>query len=268
MRKKQHFIGFLSVILVGLACVTNSQTSRIAAPQPTRTPIPTFTATALPPTATPIQPTPTEAVVTAAPLVGSDGATEVAAITDTPVSTDTPVPTGTPLPTDTPVPPTNTPVPPTAVPPTATPVPTATPAPPTNTPVANSPLPTPTPQPVSPPGDYEAQNTEGDRNCANVAAIGSVINDKDDQPIPGVQVEVRGEDDDDDEFNGTFTGATNADGKYTILLGEGLDAAGEGFIAKIVGPEVKSDEHEWKTTEDCEGDDALQVMDIKWVRED
>lgn len=242
--KQSNFI-FVVLFFTILACATNTPAA-VAPPQPTRTPFPTFTITPVPPTPAP---TPT--------------------FTDTPLATDTPPPTETPTPappTDTPVPSTNTPVPPTntSVPPTNTPLPpTSTP-----TPVAASVLPTPTntPEPGTLPGEYEEDDTDFDQNCAHVGLTGRVYQQNGEAPIEYVTVQVTG---DEDPYRGPYTAKTNADGEYTILIGElNNDIDGVEFEAIITGgPGVKSlDEVDWTVSSDCDDEDAIQIFIINWQR--
>ena len=241
---------------VALACATNTPVAQQFAARPTRTPLPTFTNTPIPPSATPI-PTETDTVVP----------TNTPVPTETPIPTDTPVP-ATEVPTDTPVPPTNTPAP---IPPTNTPVP------PTNTPVPTpipepvSPVATPTPAetavPASPPGKYKPRDIEEKANCAHIGVTGFVKNGGDDDAprMPGVTIMVTG---DEDGFRGPYYGTTDSDGDYAIVLGElGKIPERVEFKAEIFGPGVDTDdEPEWSVSDDCHGDDANQIMDIEWYK--
>ena len=244
------------VMATTLACATNTPVAQQYAVRATRTPLPTFTNTPIPPSATPV-PTETDTVVP----------------TDTPVPSDTPVPTNTPVPatdvpTETPVPPTNTPVP---VPPTNTPAP----VPPTNTPEPTpipqpvSPVATPVPAetavPASPPGEYKRDDVETKSNCAHIGVTGKVRNGGDDgaKGMPGVTIQVTG---DEDGFRGPYYATTDEEGKYGLVIAEfGKVPERVEFKAEIYGPDVKTkDALEWSVSDDCHGEDANQVMDIEW----
>jgi hypothetical protein len=240
---------FWVLVITVLACATNTPVA-VAPPQPTRTPFPTFTVTPIPPTS---QPT---ATGTNTPLVIN---------TPTPEETFTP----TPNPTDTALPPTDTPVPPTITPapPTNTPVPpTNTPVPAPVSPVSPVSAPTSTPEPGTPPGEYEEDDTDFDQDCANAGLIGRVYEQNGEAPIEYVTVQVTG---DDDPYRGPYTAKTNKDGQYTIFIG-GLndDIDGVEFEAKIIGgPGVESlDEVDWEVSSDCEDEDAIQIFIIDWQR--
>ena len=109
---------------------------------------------------------------------------------------------------------------------------------------------------------------EAEANCAHVGVRGAVRvgPDDDDDPIANVTIRVTGEDD----YTGPFFGTSGADGKYAIVIGEygHVDEDIE-FRAEVFGPGVDtSDEPEWETTEDCHSDDAVQIMNIDWARDD
>ena len=251
-KRMQARLVFGVLIVASLACATNTPVANIATARPTRTPFPTFTLTPIPPTSTP-RPTDTNTPIY----------TDTPIPTATPIPTDTPVPTGTPVPTDTP---TNTPVPPTntAVPATNTPVP-PTPTPP---PVAQSPLSTPTatPEPDTPPGRYEHDREEGSTNCAHIAVFGQVIEREGKAPVPFVRLEVKG---DKSKYAGPYTGKTDQDGYYTIVISELNDEVDEvDFTINVVGPRVESNDFEWKVDSDCHKDGAIQVMEIIWKKKD
>jgi hypothetical protein len=249
--KNRRWLLLVAVLIFAtLACATNTPVAQIATPRPTRTPIPTFTATPIPPTPTP---RPTD---TPTPL-----ATLTPTPTDTPLATATPQPTDTAVPAATPVPPTPPPAP-TAAPPTNTPIP-----PPTPIPVAQSVLATPTntPAPDTPSGKYEIEDNEPSKNCAHVAVVGRVL-DRGDDPVQYVTIQVTG---DKSDYKGPYTGKTDKDGYYTVLIGE-LNEKVDGveFEAKVIGPNVKTESHKWKVSSDCHEDGAIQVMEIKWQKKD
>lgn len=266
----QNWIGYRSYsrrwlwftcLLAGiiLACGPNAPLAQRATARPTRTPLPTFTSTPIPPTSPPL-PSPTHTPIEAVALanVSEPTATETAI-----PPTNTPVP-----PTATPIPPPPTPVPqPTPVPPPPTPVPppTATPAP-----VAISPLATPTNTgvPSSPPGKYKPYSVEGKANCAHIGVQGVVRDgdDGDDDPIANVTIQVTG---DEDGFRGPYYGTTASDGFYGIVIGEfGKVPDRVEFRAEVYGNDVKTDNRPtWKTTQDCHGDNAVQIMEIEWAKE-
>jgi hypothetical protein len=234
-----------------LACATNTPVAGVPAPPATRTPYPTFTPTPIPSTPTPV-PTGTETPIA----------------TDTPESTSTPLPseTPTPSPSDTPIPPTNTPVPPTNTPAP----PTNTPLPPTNTPVAVSALPTPTntPEPDTPPGRYEEDDIEIEQNCAHVGVYGRVYTQDGEDPIEHVTVKVTGNK---NPYKGPYTGKTDKDGNYSILIGElKRDIDNVDFKAVITGGAgVESvDDPKWEVSDDCNDNNAIQVIRIDWQLQD
>lgn len=260
-------VAVIVLLAAMLACATNTPASHIAAPPPTRTPLPTFTFTPLPPTATPV---PTDTPVPPPPPADQEEAPAGAAPppVDTPAPVaDTPAPpTATPVPTDTPAPPTDTPVPThTPAPPTNTPVPPPTPTP---VPVATSPLATPTPtatpEPGTPPGRYEALSTDGIQNCYDIGVTGRVRTKSGDTPVQYVTIQVTG---DEDDWEGPFIGKTDADGRYNIYIGPIGDVGSVDFKAEVIGGAgVKSeDKPEWKTSGDCHKDGAIQVMEINWA---
>jgi hypothetical protein len=243
---KRRFFILVLLLLVTLACATNTPVASVATPRPTRTPVPTFTVTH-----TPLPPT------------SSPTATDTPIPTDTPIVTDTPIPTDTPVPTETPIPPTNAPPPPTAAPPTNTPEPS-----PTFTAVAESALPTPTftPEPGTPAGHYEAVKEEGEQNCAHIGVTGRVL-DEDDDPVQWVTIQVKG---DDDDFRGPYIGKTDADGYYSILITELTeDVDRVEFEAEVIGgPNVKADDTpDWEVRSNCSNKNATQVRRIDWRRE-
>lgn len=243
--RKTAFLVLVITIPV-LACVTNTPVA-VAPPQPTRTPFPTFTVTPIPPTPLP---TPT--------------GTDTPLVTDTPTPEPTPTlkPTDTAVPsTDTPVPPTNTPVPPpTPIPPTATPIPAPV------SPISPVAIPTNTPEPSTPPGEYEEDDTDFDQNCAHVGLTGRVYQQNGEAPIEHVTVQVTG---DENPYKGPYTAKSNKDGEYTILIGElNKNIDGVEFEAIITGgPGVVSlDKVEWEVSDNCEDENAIQIFIIKWQR--
>ena len=244
-----RLLGPCLLVATTLACVTNTPVAQISTPRPTRTPFPTFTITPIPPSPTPV---PTR--------------------TNTPIPSDTPIPTHTPLPpTDTPIPtdtlvptapppppPTNPPAP-AAPPPTAAPVPAA-PAPANTSPIA---APTNTPEPGTPPGQYEVRGTQQKNDCANIGVFGKVREKGSDRPVQFATIEVKG---DDSDYQGPYIDKTNQDGRYDIFI-SGLkeDIDGVKFKAKVVGAGVESEDTvEWEISTDCHGDDAIQVYEINW----
>lgn len=246
----QHRRWLISGILAltTLACVTNTPVAQVATPRPTRTPLPTFTQTPIPPTPLP---TPT---FTLTPIP-----TDTPTISPTPLPpTNTPPPTDTPAPTQPPPPPPTQPPPP---PPTNTPVPAPTPVPANISPVAT---PTNTAEPGTPPGRYEVEKEDGENNCGNVGVKGKVTEKGNDNPVQWVTIEVTGE----DEFKGPYIGKTGSDGKYTILIGPvNDDINGIEFKVKVVGAGAESEDTvKWEASDDCEGDEDIQVMEIDWVR--
>lgn len=247
------------LILISLACATNRSLARRATPRPTRTPLPTFTNTPLSPTAAPVRPA---AIAPVQPVVIAEATTPTASPTPPPAPTDTPVP-----PTNTPIPPTNTPAPrPTPVPPTNTPVPPS----PTPVPAPVSPLATPpqTSVAASPPGKYRPRLVQGEANCAHIGVAGVVRDgdEDDDAPVPNVTIQVTG---DEDGFRGPYYSTTGSDGTYGLVIGEfGKVPDRVEFRAEIYGPDVKTDDRpSWNTTNDCHGDNAVQVMRINWRKE-
>lgn len=244
-----RLVGYL-LVLITLACATNTPVAQVPTPHPTNTSLPTFTMTPLPSTATPV---PSE---TLTPIPS-----ETPVVTETPTPTDTPLPaTETPVPTDTPVPPpTNTPRP-APPPPTNTPVPTAIPASSVNTsPIA---APTNTPQPDTPPGRYEALEIEGEKNCFDMGVRGRVTEKGSDRPVQFATIRVEGEDD----FKGPFFGKSDEKGDYGIYIGPIDDVGKMDFTAEVVGDGVKSEDAvDWTTDKDCHKDGAIQVMKINWA---
>lgn len=88
--------------------------------------------------------------------------------------------------------------------------------------------------------------------------------DDDDDPMPNVTIELKG---DEEGYEGPYYVTTGSDGKYTYVFGEYGDVGRVEFRAKIIGPDVKTDDRpRWKTTGDCHEDDALQVMRIDWAK--
>jgi hypothetical protein len=154
----------------------------------TRTPKPTFTATA--------KATSTD---TASPT-----ARPTQTPTSTPTATDTPEPTDTPAPTSTPM---NT----------ATPLPTSTPTTaPTSTPRPTS-LPTeiPTPAPTCTPAlPFTGSAVGGSPNCGTMGIWG-YVNTSGGNPYPDVTVGVWS-----DAWEGRVSAPSEADGKYTVLLSD------------------------------------------------
>ncbi|MDM8532726.1 hypothetical protein QUF63_16315 [Anaerolineales bacterium HSG25] len=220
-------------------------------PKPTRTTFPTFTATPVPPTRPP-HPTATNTATSINTPLPTD--TPLPDDTVTPTATDTP--TETPEPSSTPIPPTNTPPPP-----TSTPVPTPTPQVQVNSPVA-----TPTPADGNTrPGNYVVHNSSNEQNCERVAVYGQIKEDGDKTPIRFAEIEVSG-DDDDDEFDGPHRTKTDANGYYDLYIGHPNAVKGKKFRAKIVGDQVNSEEVRWKTSGDCNGNGTIQTMNIDWRR--
>ena len=243
------------LLITTLACVTNTPVAQRATVRPTRTPFPTFTNTPLPPTATPV---PTD---TPAPLV-----TETPTDTPLPPPTDTIAPTDTQVPTDTPRP-TSPPAapPPTAPPPpTNTPEPTAAPAPVDVSPLAT---PTNTSVPGSPPGVYRPKEIEEQANCAHLGIAGYVRDgdDDDDPRLPGVTIQVTG---DEDGFRGPFLTTTDGSGEYGLVIGEfGKIPDRVEFVAQVIGEGVETEDRpEWSFDDNCNASDARQIMRIIWSK--
>ncbi|MEM7343673.1 MAG: hypothetical protein AAF485_05485, partial [Chloroflexota bacterium] len=237
-----------------LACLTNTSSAGVPSARPTRTPLPTFTTTALPPTKT-LVPTATPVLLVAATTTP----TETPEATETPIPTETvePTETATPVPDDT-----ATPVPPTAAPPTATATNTAVANSPVSAPVATSPLPTPTntPDPGSPPGRYEAVKEKKQNNCFDVGVTGFVGDKGSGAPIEGVTIEVTG-------HNGPYRGTTDAQGRYNIFIGSLDDVGKKDFRAIVFGDPatvISEDDPTWTTSTDCNDSNGIQVMEIDW----
>ncbi|MCB0224848.1 MAG: hypothetical protein KDI02_14245 [Anaerolineae bacterium] len=253
LNRKPFWI-YILLLAVSLACATNTPVAQRATVRPTRTPLPTFTITPLPPTATPV---PTETPI---PLV-TDTPTEppTAIPTDTPIPTDTLVPTDTPQPTSPPA--AAAPPPP---PPTDTPEPTAAPEPAEISPVAT---PTNTAIPGSPPGEYRPKETEKRANCAHLGVTGYVRDgdDDDDPRLPGVTIQVTG---DEDGFRGPFYATTDGKGEYGMVIGEfGKIPERVEFVAEITGENVKTEDRpKWSFSDNCNSNDALQIMYIIWSK--
>jgi hypothetical protein len=126
--------------------------------------------------------------------------------------------------------------------------------------------PTNTPEPGTPPGEYEEDDTDFDQDCANVGLIGRVYEQNGEAPIEHVTVQVTG---DEDPYRGPYTAKTNKDGEYTVFIsGLNEDINGVEFEAVIIGgPGVESlDEVDWEVSDDCEDDDAIQIFIIDWQR--
>lgn len=135
-------------------------------------------------------------------------------------------------------------------------------------PVANSVIATPTnpPDPDTPSGDYEIEVKEPHNNCAHVAVFGKVYNRKSETPVQYATIQVTG---DEDGFKGPYTAKSDKDGYFTVVIGElSGEVDGVDFKAKIVGPNVKTEGHEWRVSDDCHDEDAIQVMEIEWERRD
>jgi hypothetical protein len=128
---------------------------------------------------------------------------------------------------------------------------------PTNTAVAGSPS-----------GTYKPHLVKGEPNCAHVGVTGVVRDgdEEDDDPIPNVTIQVTG---DEDGFRGPYYATTGSDGSYGLVIGEfGKVPERVEFKAEVYGPDVETDDSpEWKTTDDCHADDAVQVMRIDWAKD-
>jgi hypothetical protein len=230
----QRVLPIIALTLVA-GCSWGSREARVPRPEPTRVPQPTFTITPLPPTPTPPR------------------------SPDMPTPTDTPpAPTDTPTPTDTPVPPTPTPVPP-----TATPVPaTATPLPPT--PTSELAIPAPTAMPTTMPApapQFELYSYRKENNCDDLGIDGTVY-DAQGNPLPGITIEVIGE-------NETFTATSGSDGTYNIHLGSLRDLPDEASVWHVQlkdKGQIVSDKLGWTTSHDCSDAEAIQVVHLDWKR--
>ncbi len=230
----RHANATIVLLFALLACGLPAPSSqRESALAPTTTPLPTFTATALPQPAV-IPPTDTPIPPTVTPLPPS------------PTATATIPPTVTIAPTETPSPPTETPVPPTATP---SPTATFTPAPPT-----------PTPQPVI---KYVLAGTAREFNCDDTAIWGNV-SDANGHGIPNVEVRALGI----HETTGQdFTVRTDAEGTYEafrIPLPQ-LQAGQWAVMVMEAGREV-SERFNWASTPACISDDTgnSQVLRVDW----
>ena len=223
------FVIGLAVLGVSLACAVTQPTRQVIAP-PTRTPMPTFTATATPSPVPTFTPRPT---VTA---------------TAQPTPTPLPQPTATPEPTFTPLP-TNTPTreavqpPPTREPPTETAPPTLTPS----------------PEPVI---RYVLADARREFNCEVTAIYGRVSN-ANGRGLPGVTVRALGI----KSTGGEYVGVTDGDGRYEIFripLAELL--AGEWAIMVMENGAEASERFHWASTPVCQSDDTgnSQVLRIDW----
>jgi hypothetical protein len=80
-----------------------------------------------------------------------------------------------------------------------------------------------------------------------------------------VTVEVKGKE---DKYKGPYSGRTDKDGRYNILIGPLNDDLDDvEFEAKVVGAGVESeDSPDWIVSSDCDQDDANQIYEINWVR--
>ena len=172
------------ILAIALTQLGSQDPDEIAAA--TRTPKPTFTATALPTsTSTPsATPTPTQTP------------TNTAAPTDTPQPTDTPTQT-----------PTNTATPEPTSTPTAEPTATRKPSPPPT----KKPPPAPTNTPVPPFSGVVVNSTQ---NCGTKGVWG-YVNRQSGAPHPGVTVGVWS-----DSWAGRVSAPAAADGKYEVLLND------------------------------------------------
>lgn len=107
---------------------------------------------------------------------------------------------------------------------------------------------------------------EGDANCAHIGITGVVRDgpETDDDPIANVTIRVTGEDD----YAGPFYGTTSSDGHYTIVIGEYGKVGEIKFRADVFGPGVDtSNEPEWETDEDCHSNNAIQIMQVDWSKD-
>ena len=104
------------------------------------------------------------------------------------------------------------------------------------------------------------------QNCANVAAVGRVVDKGSDTPVQYVTLEVKG---DKSSYKGPFYGTTNDRGDYTVLIGElKNDIDGVEFNIKVLeGPGVDSeDDFDWTVGSDCHENGTVQVMEVNWYR--
>jgi hypothetical protein len=103
---------------------------------------------------------------------------------------------------------------------------------------------------------------EWSENCFDVGVVGRVRDKGDDKPVQWVTIEITGNEDD---VRGPFTGKTNADGNYNIYIGSLDDVGGVELKARVTGPNaISEDEPEWVVVDNCDSDDANQIMEIDW----
>jgi len=246
MKKRLLIAAAILIAWVIVACsfsqLSAQRQARITA-TPTRTPKPTFTASATPTRTLTPSPTP---LPTNTP-------------TNTPIATDTPLPTDTPPPTLTA---TNTPLPaPTAVP-TATRRPTARPT--------ARPARTATPKPTKPPApSFQLDIVRGSTQCSGYRAVTGFVKHANGSPYPGVAIGVWN-----DAWQGRVA-VSEASGKFDLNL---TDVAVGKFKVAAVRLEtcgqadgqptasnckLISNVREVTTTEKCEGAGANQVTEVK-----
>ncbi len=212
------------VLVSAVACSLGARKPVTVSVTPTATLRPTFTATV--PTATP---------------------TETATSTPTALPpNETPAPTFTPTLTVTPVAPTAMPVPPTAT--SLPPTPTATQAPTADATASHL--------------RFVLAGTDRKLNCSEVAVYGTVL-DANNQPLPGVRIEVVG-------IHGTqgrHEGIVGADGAYAVWLAPLSDLPrSEWYVAVVEGDEEVSERFHWTATANCHSSDSgdSQVLWVHW----
>ena len=102
-----------------------------------------------------------------------------------------------------------------------------------------------------------------------MALVGWVREKGNKSPVPNVQIQVTNIDDQTDEkFGGPFTGSTNSNGDYTIVIGPPGDVGKIRFKAEVIGGPgvISEDKPEWESSKDCHDSSAVQVMRVNWGR--
>ncbi len=109
--------------------------------------------------------------------------------------------------------------------------------------------------------------TDTESDCYNVGVKGHVYEKGSRDPVQFVTIQVKG---DEDDYKGPFIGKTDEEGFYGIFIGPLDDVGKVEFVAKVIGGAgVKvEDQIRWKTSKDCDNDNTIQVIYIRWGRKD
>jgi len=97
-------------------------------------------------------------------------------------------------------------------------------------------------------------------NCYDLGVYG-IIFDAQANPLQGITVEVIGEED-------TYTATSDEDGNYDVHLGSLLDHpdGATWYVQLKENGQIVSKKIEWNTSQDCDGEDEIQILHLEWKR--